>query len=186
MKFRVTVNVAQVRKRIGKQAALKASEATIAAMVRGALRVERTAKKNAPVAYGDLRASITHTGVLVLNAARRIYGILVGSKKRQAIFAEFGTGPVASGARLTEDAKAFIREIGYVPGQHGGWPPDEAIEDWMKRKKIPLEAKFALQRAIFEHGTKAQPFLFPALESEKATIIKEVGNAVRQVVERGA
>lgn len=46
------------------------------------------------------------------------------------------------------------------------WVPIEPLKAWARRKLKDESAAYAVQRKIAEQGTKAQPFLTPARESE--------------------
>lgn len=188
MSIRVSMKViglANVRKHIGKDAIAKAVEGSVNEVLRGALRIERTAKQLAPVAFGDLRASITHTGIILV--ARNVLGVIVGTAKRTAKFLEFGTGPegAKSAGIIPKSGLEAMQAMGYQWGGHGGWVPEDAITAWMKRKGIELEFLGAIQRKIWEMGTKAQPFLFPALEKHKAAIAEDIEKVLRRVVGEG-
>lgn len=180
-KFRVDfklVGLANVRKHIGKEAVKRAVEDSVGEVLRGALKIEREAKKNAPVAFGDLRASLTH----IITVIGKAFVVLVGTNRKQAKFVEFGTGPrgAQSSGQLTKSALEYMKATGYQWGGHGGWPPDDAILPWMKRKGIDEQHKLAIQRKIFARGTISQPFLFPAFEEFR----HEIGDDVEKVIKR--
>lgn len=188
MSVRVSMKVIgldKVRRHIGKDAVQKAIDDSLNEVLRGALKIERTAKKLAPVAFGDLRASITHTGLILV--AKRVLGVIVGTAKRTAKFLEFGTGPegAKSVSIIPKSGLEYMQATGYQWGGHGGWVPEDAITAWMKRKGIELEFLGVIQRKIWEMGTKAQPFLFPAFEKHKGEIADDITRALRKVLEKG-
>lgn len=75
----------------------------------------------------------------------------------------------------------------------GGFPPEQTMLDWIKRKGITPDdprmdqedLAYVLARAIALNGTPAQPFMQPALESKRARadqlIDQAIGRAVREI-----
>ena len=119
------------------------------------IRVEATAKHLAPVDTGTLRRSIT-------NEAR----------------------PFAAGVRVlvgTAVPYAPDIELGRKPGT---MVPEGALLAWMKRKGIDPGAEYRIRLAIFRRGTRAQPFLRPALDQNRDAIVAEVRAVPRRVLAR--
>ena len=190
--IRVTVGVkgaAFARAKLSRRAAEKATRAMFAELLKGALLIEGRARRRAPVDLGQLRASLTHSGLLPRGDA---LVVAIGTNDRKAPFVEFGTGPLGRRSKLTETAREAMRELGYEHGPRGGFPPVDLIGAWAKRRGITKgmdddEAEsvaFAIARAIRAHGTPAQPFLFPAFEESRKEIERGIGAAVRAEVER--
>jgi HK97 gp10 family phage protein len=104
------------------------------------LAVEGRAKANAPVDTGRLRGSIATTVDEGRLEAR------VGSNVNYAPFVEFGTRP--------------------------HFPPLSAVQPWARRHGFPLgrAGAFLVARAISRRGTRAQPFLIPALHNSKRDV----------------
>lgn len=75
---------------------------------------------------------------------------------------EFSVGPTVRYSRYVEDGT-----LG------GGWPPDEALRRWIRRKRIRPRVPtmneddlvYVIGRAIHRRGTPAQPFVEPIAES---------------------
>ncbi len=54
-------------------------------------------------------------------------------------------------------------------GTRPHWPPIGPLKDWARRHHI---SPYAVAASIAKHGTKAQPFMKPALENSKGDIDK--------------
>jgi len=173
------------RKMFGPVKASAVVRAVILALVRGALQVEGDAKRNAPVRTGRLRASITHSA---LERQGDVLAVRVGTNVVYAPFVEFGTGIRGAASPLEKSAREAMREMGYVHGSGGGLPPDEAIRTWAKAK-LGLDgpeldrATLSIRRFIAANGVAAQPFLFPALELNRPTIVADIAEAFKREVE---
>lgn len=123
-------------------------------------RIARDARSNAPKAFSTLTNSIRGQMVDPL------------------------TGEVAPGvdyARMVEE--------GAGPGSR---PPLQSLQDWIRVKRITpndpamdqRDLAFVMARSIAQRGVAAQPYLAPALASNKAATIKRVDQAVDQVLQR--
>lgn len=62
-----------------------------------------------------------------------------------------------------------VVEFGRKPGV---WPPQGALTLWMQRKGIDPKLEYVIRRKIGKKGTKAQPFLIPALDKATPTILR--------------
>jgi hypothetical protein len=73
--------------------------------------------------------------------------------------------------------EALVGEVGpsarwgvYVEkGTRPHWPPRAPLEGWARRHGVSV---FVVQRAIARRGTRARPFLLPAYEKNKDTIVR--------------
>ena len=137
------------------------------AVRRATLKVERSAKKNAPVNTGRLRAAITpvvnvnRTGFLGLSHS--IEGV-VGSNVAYAAAAEYGSKP--------------------------HWAPFDAILRWVQLKRLASAKKAeGVARAIWvtiaRKGTKAHPYMEPALEENRDYIVATIDGAVVEIITHG-
>lgn len=101
---------------------------------RSAFTVEARAKEKAPVDRGRLRNSISHR--------------IDEQQVRAVVFA---------GVNYAADV-----EFGMRPH----WPPVGALQPWARRHGFPAgpAGDFLVRRAIARRGTKAQPFMKPALD----------------------
>lgn len=129
------------------------------AMGKAALVVTRSARKDAPVDRGPLRASIVPEVVV----RDKIVTGIVGSNREYAPFMELGTRPF--------------------------WPPWKPLYEWALRKvKGDRKAAGALaagaRMAIAARGIKAKRFLQRAIEDNSARIRRIIEQAVSQIVRR--
>lgn len=121
------------------------------AMRRAALAVEASAKRNAPVDTGRLRASIA--------SEVRVEGTSV-------------TGVVGSNV-----VYAAAMENGARPH----WMPPGAIDTWARRHGMN---PFLVARSIARKGIVGRKYLQRAFDSNKAFIIRTLGEGVQGVVRR--
>ena len=89
--------------------------------------------------------------------------------------------PLQAVIEATEKYSAFV-EMGTRPH----WPPRKALQPWARRHGFPPGMKGAsmLAAAIAKRGTKAQPFMMPALEESKNAIQGLIQQAANQIRER--
>jgi hypothetical protein len=59
-------------------------------------------------------------------------------------------------------------------GTRPHFPPIQPLKDWARRHGLPENVGFLIARKIAERGTPAQPFLFPAAESERNAFLRAV------------
>lgn len=145
------------------QAGVAAAPATLArevrtALVAGSKAVIATARELVPRDEGKLADSITHA--------------ITGG-----------------GADLTSTigptlAYGIVVEKGRTPGKPP--PPIAAIRAWGLRHGFEERSLFILARAIGIKGTKARPFLRPALERNQARVVAEFAKVGIAVVVRMA
>jgi len=64
-------------------------------------------------------------------------------------------------------------------GTRPHWPPRAPLEGWARRHGVPV---FAVQRAIARRGTRARPFLVPALTKNLERIVRRFAQAGSRVV----
>lgn len=105
------------------------------ALHRGALEISRDARQGAPSAMGLLANSIRVEQVNDLE-----FHVVAGQRYAGAV--ESGTRP-------------------------GRWVPHSEIRDWARAKLGSTDAGLvgAIRRGIFLRGTRAQPFMKPALDN---------------------
>ncbi len=115
-------------------------------LYRSTITVEGRAKRGAPVDTGRLRASIHHR---VDTRAIPRWGI-VGPTVEYARDVEFGTPP--------------------------HWPPKGSLQPWASRHGFPRgeQGDYLVRRAISRRGTRAQPFMRPALRESLPDIARFV------------
>ena len=106
---------------------------------------------------------------------------LQGSIRPRLTVSDSGTGVAVD--VFTDKVYAAAIEFGLPPGM--AFPPPGSLTDWLKSKGIPEGAEFAVARAIYERGTKPQPFLFPAFEQEAPKFQAHLAAAVKRAAESG-
>lgn len=121
------------------------------------LLVEAQAKLLCPVDKGDLRGSIHPE---VKEVGKTIYG-RVYTQKWYAPYVEFGTGPKGNGT---------------YPYKIKGFTLKYCGTNWC----YPSTDKDGNTIFIWTRGQKAQPYMYPALESKKKYIQKKIDNAIKQ------
>ena len=125
-------------------------------MRRAVIRVQRSARDNAPVDTGRLRQSIAYAVRTVGDSIRGI----IGSAVKYAPFVEFGTRP--------------------------HWPPLGALQPWARRHGFPAGASgaFLVARKIAQFGTPATRFLRNALEDNKREVERDLTREINKEIER--
>lgn len=68
-------------------------------------------------------------------------------------------------------------------GTRPHFPPASALTSWARRHGMAGK-EFVIARAISKRGTKAQPYLFPALEKQKATFLKDAKDMMKNLGRR--
>jgi HK97 gp10 family phage protein len=149
-----------------------------------ALKIEKDAKRNAPVNLGTLRQSIHAT-----SKDKLTHYVEVGAS--YGAYVEFGTGGKVSIPSGYENYAATFK------GNKGGSLNDmiEALTLWVKRKGLAGTYSVKTQRRlggkavqstqdeklarflaikILKNGIKAQPYLIPAYEAEKPKLIQRL------------
>lgn len=144
----------ETQKKLEQAAAETHGEPIITAMHRATLLVERSAKINAPVDTGHLRASIASEVRVEGQGGSTVTGV-VGSNVLYSGFMELGTRP--------------------------HWMPIGAIQVWARRHGIDA---FLVQRAIAVKGTAPRRYLQRAFESNQPEIISILGYAVSGIVQK--
>lgn len=107
----------------------------------------------------------------------------------------------ASGARdeghlvnsITHDVRTHSAYVGsnleYAPwvefGTRPHFPPVDALKGWARRKLGDENAAFAIAKKIAKKGTKAKPYLRPALDLNRRNINNIFRNEIRKVFSRG-
>ena len=135
-----------------------------------ALKIQTSAKRLAPVNFGQLRNSIQlspqTTGSLTY---------IVAATASYAPYVEFGTGgKVSIPAGFEADAAAFRG------GKAGTFKEMvDALALWVKRKGIgngknERGLAYVIARKILQKGLRPQPFLIPSYEQEKPKLIKRL------------
>jgi HK97 gp10 family phage protein len=127
------------------------------ALDQSAETVQRKAMQLAPVSDGYLKTHITTSldgGVLPLWAT------------------------VGSNTKTPKTPNGYGECVEYGTRPH--WPPVRALEGWAKKHHV---SAWAVAVSISKHGTRAQPFMRPALQQSTGKI-QEIFRAVAREVQR--
>lgn len=137
-----------------------------------ALNIQNTAKRLAPVNFGQLRNGIR----LVKNSD---YTFTVESSASYSPYVEFGTGGKVS---VPADFQSYAMQF---KGGKGGKFADmiAALTLWVKRKGIgngknDKGLAFIIAKNILQKGMRPQPFLIPSFEQEKPKLIKRIKDLI--------
>ncbi len=118
----------------------------------------------------SLRAAALESGQMVATLAKAAAPIGATGHLRQSIAVsettDGGRPAVLVGPSVLHGGPV---EFGRKPGT---WPPKGALVLWMERKGIDPRLEYVFRRKIGKKGTKAQPFLGPALEKAKPAILR--------------
>lgn len=158
-----------------------------------ALKIQKEAKRNAPVNMGTLRNSI----YIDSDYQKNKLTYTVGASASYAPYIEFGTGgSVKVDPKYTSYAATF-------KGKGSGGTLEEfmlALMDWVKKKGITgtysvktqrrtgskasrygedYSVAFAIMMKILKKGINPQPFLLPAYEAEKVNLVKKIKQAIK-------
>jgi HK97 gp10 family phage protein len=158
-----------------------------------AMKIQKDAKRNAPVDMGTLRNSI----YMDYDYQKNKLTYSIGASASYAPYIEFGTGgSVKVDPKYTSYAATF-------KGKGKGGTLDEfmlALMDWVKRKGITgtysvktqrrtgsrgsrmsedFDVAFAIMLKILKKGINPQPFLLPAYEAEKVNLVKKIKQAIK-------
>jgi HK97 gp10 family phage protein len=135
-----------------------------------ALKIQSTAKKLAPVNFGQLRNSI----VVSSEGTASNFIFTVSATASYSPYVEFGTGgKVSVPADYAEYAAKF-------KGKKGGSFKEmvDALILWVQRKgiggKSDKATAYVIARSILRKGLRPQPFLIPAFEQEKSKLLKRI------------
>jgi HK97 gp10 family phage protein len=120
----------------------------------------QSAAKATPV---EMRAAMTEATLTVESTARSLAPRDTGRLQ----------GSISS--RITGGGTSLVGEIGpsvryglFVErGTRPHWPPVAAVSGWARRRGIP---PFLVARSIARKGTRAQPYMEPALERNRGRI----------------
>lgn len=122
----------------------------------------RAAAQATPV---EMRAAMTEATMVLEGEARSLAGPSRDTGRLQGSISSKITG---SGTSLTGSVGPSARYGLWVEtGTRPHWPPRAPLEGWARRHGIPV---FLVQRAIARRGTRAQPFIGPALDRTRGRI----------------
>jgi HK97 gp10 family phage protein len=135
-----------------------------------ALNIQSTAKRLAPVNFGNLRNTI----VLEQIGDTSNFVFTVAAKAKYSPYVEFGTGGKVS---VPSD---YVEYAAKFKGKKGGTFKEmvDALILWVQRKGISgkndKSTAYLIARSILRKGLRPQPFLIPAFEQEKPKLLKRI------------
>lgn len=94
------------------------------------------------------------------------------------------------GTRLTPTSAIVGTPLLYAPhveyGTKPHFPPPAALQPWARRHGFPkgMAGAYMVARAIAKRGTRAQPFMRPALAQSMATIRRLYNEMMRDIEQR--
>lgn len=117
-----------------------------------------------------LRAAALESGQMVASLAKANAVVGATGHMRQGIaVSETSSGGYPAVIVAPSALYGGVVEFGRKPG---AWPPAGALTLWMERKGIDPKLEYVIRRKIGKKGTKAQPFLVPALDKATPTILR--------------
>jgi len=133
-------------------------------------------------ALGAVPASLRAANVRAMNASL----VLVEADARRNVVHDTRQLMNSITHRVTERGEVVTGTVGptvayglYVEqGTRPHWPPRAPLVAWARRHGIPV---FLVQRAIARRGTRARPFLVPALTKNHDKIVARFAAASAQV-----
>jgi len=132
----------------------------------GALKVESSAKQNAPVDMGALRSSIK-TGKFG-ELGREVF-----TKLEYAPYVEFGT---KSKVDIPPGLESYALQF---KGRKGDFDTLlQNIKGWARRKGLDPGVAYPIAVKIAREGRRAQPYLFPAFEQHRPRIIRNLKRVI--------
>jgi HK97 gp10 family phage protein len=172
----------------------KVKDALAMELRESAMKIQKEAKRNAPVDMGTLRNSI----YMDYDYQKNKLTYTIGASASYAPYIEFGTG-----GSVKVPAKYSSYALTFKGKSANGGSLDEfmlAIMDWVKRKGITgtysvktqrrtgsrgsrmsedFDVAFAIMLKILKKGINPQPFLLPAYEAEKVNLVKKIKQAIK-------
>lgn len=145
-----------------------------AALARGAGEIAAEAKRRAPKSLSQLVGSISSGKV-----DRLTYEARAGSL--HAAYVEHGTGPAAGLPKYYPNPDNLLMYLMTTPAARGFERFKRSDRGRLEQEMILVRRAQAFAWWIYQHGTKAQPYMAPAVEVKRGAC--EV--YVRQAVDRG-
>ena len=136
-----------------------------------ALEIQANAKRDAPIADGDLRQSI-------VAIEETEYNWSVGSNLGYAPFVEFGTG------KKVQIPKGFESLASEARNNNKGSFNDglKRIKEWCRKKGIPESASYHILVSLINNGQAPKPYLIPNFLRQKSQYRKDLSNAIKRLV----
>lgn len=149
-----------------------------AATARGANEIATEAKRRAPKSLSQLVGSIIASKVGELS-----YEVKAGSQ--HAAYVEGGTGPAAGRAKYFPNPDNLLMYLMTSPKARGFERFSRSDRGRLEQEMVLVRRAQAFAWWIYQHGTKAQPFMGPAVEIKRGAcevyIRQSVDAGIREV-----
>lgn len=120
-----------------------------------------------PVVLDEMRTAMERSALAVQRRAMALAPVDTGTLRRSI------TRQVTPLHGRVGTNVPYAREVEFGRKPRGPLPAKGELIGWMRRKGIDVELEFVIRRAIAKRGTRAQPYLNPALEEHRAAIGRE-------------
>ena len=117
---------------------------------------------------------------------------LVEAKAKEKAPVDTGRLRNSIATQIAQTRAIVAANVLYAPfvefGTKPHFPPPAALQPWARRHGFPkgMAGAYMVARAIARRGTRAQPFMAPALQQSLAAIRLEWGNMLRAIEQRWA
>lgn len=135
--------------------------------------IQPHAKMLCPVNYGELRQSIS---VKVDKDGDGVIG-MVYTNKPYAMYVEFGTGPVGK-----ENHNGVCPEVNVSYSQNGWYIPGDKISSADAERYHFPKTEGEEMDFYYTQGQPAQPFMYPALHSNRERVTRNINNYIQRKV----
>ena len=125
----------------------------------------------------ELGNGLRDAGMAIENEAKHLVPVRTGNLRRSIMSSVETLGGTQTGIVAAQAGYGRYVESGTKPHT----PPLSAIATWANRKGLPAGA---IWMAIRKKGTKAHPFMAPALEAKRSVVIDTVQEAIKTFVAR--
>lgn len=132
-----------------------------------------------------LETAVKARSEIVAGDARKACPVDTGNLRNSIEgFTEKSKDTITGGAVTTNEYAAYVEfGTGFVGTESGGHPLDSELG--VVRKTQPWLANIPDVGVRYVHGQPANPFMYTAMKQNEAEILKEFGNAVKEVLGSG-
>lgn len=146
------------------------------AIARGAMEIARLGRDKAPKLFSTLTNSIRYERLEALH-----YRVATGVNYARAV--EEGTGPAAGHARYYPNPDSLLDYLTTAPSKRGfNWARKGSGKREAQRYDLWWRSR-ALAWHIYQHGTKAHPYMGPAADEGEPIVRLLARNAVASAIQ---
>jgi HK97 gp10 family phage protein len=143
--------------------------------IRGAQQVIKNLNKISDRMFNRIVDACQRVQAQVVNDARSAAPVFLTTLRQSILPGDISVSKTDVQAKVTANVKyASYVEFGTRPH----WPPVDALKDWAAKKLGDESLAFVVARAISRRGTKAQPYLGPALLKNQGLFRRMIMKAV--------